>query len=393
MLLRFRFSNVLSFRSEQELSFVAAPLADRAAMLIPSTAAQYGVLPALGIFGANASGKTNVLKALAFMSSAVEHSYRAWDPAGGIPRQPFKLSRPALEEPSTLAVDFLLNGIRHQYGFVVDSNVVCEEWLYVYPNGKKQAWFIRKHDSPISFSSKMHGENRAIEALTRPNSLFLSTAAQNNHGALTPVYRWFSDQLDFVYADRQGLAGRTASLCSEAAVRSAISEILSQADLGILGIEALPKLKLSHRTDGPPVLFDLDDESRGTAAFVSLLGPVLDTRRQGGLIAIDELDAHLHPLLALRLIELFTSREHNKSGAQLIFTTHDTNLFKALRRDQIWFTEKKDDGASTLYPLTDFKPRRDENLQNGYLQGRYGAIPFVDPETLWRAIERPNVKP
>lgn len=425
MLLRFRFSNFLSFRTEQELSFVASPLKDRAETVREFGAVKSGVLTAAGIFGANASGKTNVLKALSFMGAAVENSYRRWKPDGGVPRQAFQLSAQTLSEPSTFEVDFLLDETRHRYGFVVDSQRVRQEWLFVYPNNKRQAWFERSVGAPIRFSSKMQGENRTIEGLTRPNSLFLATAAQNNHPALTPVYRWFSERAGYVHADRL-LALISANRFSDASLRSVLEDALKQADLGIAGISvrkeeppaelkdalrafysALPPRATSeeapdfqdfarqtidfmHRTDGPPVTFPIEQESRGTVAFLGLLGPVLETLRDGGLVTIDELDAHLHPLLAARLIELFTSPEFNRKGAQLIFTTHDTNLLECLRRDEIWLTEKKEDGSSTLYSLADFKSSRGEDLQSGYLQGRYGAIPFVDAETLWKALRNPH---
>jgi hypothetical protein len=423
MLLRFKFSNTLSFQAEQELSLVAAPLADGAKGILRPAAVKAGVLPVVGIYGANASGKTNVIKALSFMDSAVEDSYRRWKPDGAIPRRAFRLSAQAASAPSSFVIDFLIDGIRHQYGFVVDSNAVLDEWLYVYPNNKRQAWFVRRHGKSIAFGAKLPGANRTIEELTRPNSLFLSTAAQNNHEALKRVYKWFSDQLNYVDADRFRLLERTAELCLDEGFRGIVSRILKQADLGIAGInvrkEALPdrflpaikaflsELKRPSETEELPDLsevtrpaveflhhgerglvpFPLSQESRGTSVFWSLLGPIVEALNAGAVIAVDELDAHLHPLLALRLIELFQSPQYNGSGAQLIFTTHNTNLLKALRRDQIWFTEKDDAGRSTLYPLTDFKPRQDENLQNGYLQGRYGAIPFVDSEGLWKTFE------
>jgi AAA15 family ATPase/GTPase len=121
-------------------------------------------------------------------------------------------------------------------------------------------------------------------------------------------------------------------------------------------------------------------ESKGTIAFLSLLAPVLRALFDGGVVCVDELDESLHPLLAIEVIRVFSDPKRRPRGAQLIFNTHDTNLLSALRRDQIWFTEKARDGASQLYPLTDFKPRREENLENGYLQGRYGAIPFLNPD-------------
>jgi hypothetical protein len=138
-------------------------------------------------------------------------------------------------------------------------------------------------------------------------------------------------------------------------------------------------------------IFREAQESKGTIAFLSLLAPILRALDDGGIVCVDELDHSLHPLLAIELIRLFSETKRNPKGAQLIFNTHDTNLLSAdvLRRDQIWFTEKARDGASQLYPLTDFKARREENLENGYLQGRYGAIPYLNPDTFFAPKPQP----
>jgi hypothetical protein len=199
---------------------------------------------------------------------------------------------------------------------------------------------------------------------------------------------------------------RTANLCAESDFRNVIAKLVSFADLGIAGLETekqelspevedlasayhaltirLPetKLRLLHRFGDKTVPLPLDRESGGTIAYLSLLGPVVDALRKGIPLLVDELDASLHPLLAIELIRLFNSPSSNPNGAQLIFNTHDTNLLSSgvLRRDQIWFTEKGPDASSHLFPLSDFKPRRQENLENGYLQGRYGAIPFINPD-------------
>ncbi|MGA3026813.1 MAG: AAA family ATPase [Bryobacteraceae bacterium] len=401
MLLRFRFSNFRSFRDEAELSLVASGLDDspNAAFAVPGLKER--VLPVAAIYGANASGKTNVVRALQFMSEAVRDSHRSWAPDDPIPRHPFA-SGAAATAASLFEADFVLDNVRHRYGFILDSASIIEEWLLVYPSGKPQAWFKRKRGEPISFGSKLPGENRAIEALTRPNSLFLSAAAQNNHVALSPPYLWFSNSLSFVL-DRTTLLSETTRLCSDESYRKAIAGLVSGADLGIEGLRLqerqasiavdivgverrppfafkLPEIRLAHRF-GPDVIpFDQELESGGTLAYLALLGPVVWILRDGGTVCVDELDASLHPLLAVRIIELFNDPARNPHRAQLIFNTQDTNLLssKVLRRDEIWFTEKQPDGNSKLYPLTDFKPRRHENLENGYLQGRYGAIPFIN---------------
>jgi hypothetical protein len=164
MLLRFRFSNVRSFREGQELSLVAGSGKDLPEVVRHPPGIREGVLPLAAMYGANASGKTNVLRALAFMANAVSSSYRIWKPDSPIPRDPFLADEISRGQASEFAVDFLLGGVRHQYGFRLASEAVLEEWLQVYPNGKKQIWLHRRAGDRISFSSKMPGENRTIES-------------------------------------------------------------------------------------------------------------------------------------------------------------------------------------------------------------------------------------
>ena len=422
MLLRFRFSNFRSFRSEQELSLIAGPFTDLPDVPRHPSGINEGVLPCAAIYGANASGKTNVIQAIGFMASAVSLSHRDWKPDGPIPREPFMADEESRREPSEIEADFLLAGVRHRYGFRVDSQAVLEEWLCVYPKGKKQTWFHRKRGNPIVFSNKMPGENRTIENLTRQNSLFLSAAAQNAHEALLPIFTWLSGLL-FVIGDRS--SEHRTMLCRKVDYKSEIARLVSNADLGIaemtledtkfpdttkalrdavVTIYKLPQemaksdtyqvIRLLHRLGNTTVPFNMDQESDGTLAYLALLGPAVDAIKKGTPLLIDELDASLHPLLAIQLIRLFNTPSSNPKGAQLIFNTHDTNLLSGgvLRRDQIWFTEKGNDATSHLYALSDFKPRRQENLQSGYLQGRYGAIPFINPDAFLLRFEGDSVQ-
>ncbi len=400
MLLRFKFSNFRSFRSEQELSLIAGSLNDHSEGVFEIPGLKERALPVAAIYGANASGKTTVLRALEFMNRVIRQSHRLWEPEQPIPLEPFAGEGP--ETPTRFGVDFIHAGIRHQYGFAVNSAAVLEEWLHVYPKGKKQTWFNRKAGSPISFGEKLAGENRVIEQLTRNNSLFLSAAAQNNHEMLLPVYDWFWTNLVFVTGDRSEETKQTIKMCEEdRETRALITRLLSGADLGIAELTITTKrtsgvaeeimismledatvprtVKLLHRINGTLLPLELEQESAGTAAYLALLGPLVEALRWGGVICIDELDSSLHPLIAIEIMRLFENRSQNPKCGQLIFNTHDTNLLNTgiLRRDQIWFTEKDAKGESHLYPLTDFKPRRQENLESGYLQGRYGAIPFI----------------
>lgn len=421
MLLRFKFSNFRSFRGEQEFSLIAGSFRDpdNGAFSIPGLSER--VRPVAAIYGANGSGKTNVLRALQFLTDAVQKSHRLWAPDQAIPRDPFMgdTNSPA---PSRFVIDFVLREVRHQYGFVMDSKVVAEEWLHAYPRNKKQTWFNRKLGRPIVFGSKLSGENKTIAQLTRSNSLFLSAAAQNNHEMLLPVYNWFSNRLRFVIGDRGDWKKLTTKMCNDSRTRSLITQLLFIGDLGIVDLqvseERIPEemrekarklidamrlifeykgdmasvdelgaqsvVKLIHKVGGETFPFGPEQESAGTIAYLALLGPLVEAIKNGGVICIDELDASLHPLISIQIMQLFANRNRNPKAAQMIFNTHDTNLLGGaiLRRDEVWFTEKDSHGESHLYPLTDFKPRRQESLQNGYLQGRYGAIPFIHAEQL-----------
>jgi hypothetical protein len=375
-------------------------------------------LAAAAIYGANASGKTNVILALQFMVTVVVNSHARWQPDRPLVLQPFA---GAEDSPTTFKADFILGGVRYQYGFSLSTEAVQKEWLHAYPVGKKQVWFNRESGKAISLGANLQGDNRTIERLTRPNSLFLSAAAQNNHAALSRLYRWFSQSVIFEAGERSTLPSRLPTLCEDEGFKRALTHSVSLADLGINGLNvedepqemtpfvkkllalfpATPpaaenpptedrapgrgterKVRFLHKIGDSTLTFDPWQESKGTVAFVSILHLAFHVLGNGSVLSIDELDESLHPLLAMEVIRLFNDPATNPKGAQLIFNTHDTNLLSAdvLRRDQIWFTEKGPDGASQLYPLTDFKPRRNENLQSGYLQGRYGAIPFLNAD-------------
>ena len=431
MLLRFRFSNFRSFRDEQELSLVASPLSELPESVIERPAVPDGILPVAAIYGANASGKSNVLKAISFALRAVRDSFSRWPPNGPIPHLPFALDQTAKTKPSRFVLDFLCKGVRFQYGFAADSAFIHEEWLHTFPHGRQQHWFDRKRGSPIQFGRMMTGENRQIESMARSNSLFLSAAAQANHPTLSDLYGWFNGPAVDDTPPLFLLPASARLLQDKGELLQWIGKILGSADVGIAGLrvkkkhfkrndstivsamssafatmapdqtresfeqelrDSLVEFEFDHRSRVGAVALSEEQESDGTLAFLALLRPVLTSVRNGKLVLIDELDRSLHPLLAKQLIQIFNSgRANSGRGAQAIFNTHDTNLLgrDILRRDQIWFTEKDDSGASHLYPLTDFKPRKGEDLESGYLQGRYGAIPFLNSEAILKAFSDP----
>lgn len=415
MLLRFRVENFRSLRDEQEFSLVASNLDDHTSGLMEVPGGDVRALPVAAIYGANASGKSGLFHALRFTRDAVVHSHRSWNPEGGVPRQPFLLDAQSASKPTTVDLSFVTDGVRYEYGFTVDSERVLEEWLYAYPNGRAQKWLIRdiSAKNEYRFSRELQGENAIIRKLTRSNSLFLSAAAQNNHGMLRPVYDWFATKLVFFAdADRFIAEAQSLRMAADQKHRGAIERLLRVADLGIVGMEigsevmpesalkvaealvddpdfkaklraspSIPRVRLRHAGKSSELGVELpfEAESRGTRALFGLAGVLVSSLASGAVLCVDELDSSLHPLLGLEIVRLFNEPKANAQSSQLIFNTHDTNLLdcRVLRRDQIWFTEKDNEGATHLYPLTDFHARKDENFERGYLQGRYGAIPFV----------------
>lgn len=413
MLIRFRVSNFRSLRDEQELSMVAA-FKDGREDLISGKPLGIDLLRVAGIYGANAAGKSNVIQALSFMMNAIKSSHREWPPSGPIPTKPFLLDKQFLEAPSKFALDFILSNVYYQYGFELDAENILSEWLYAHPNGRKQTW-LKRIGQKFSFSKHLKGNNKAIERLTRKNSLFLSTAAQNNHQGLETIYSSLNNSVNY-YDSANFFSRRLQSQWLLKADRQAgILPFLKQADLGIDGLsvreeavesevkevasllfkglkfsdsaieipDTIPELELLHKSREGLTPLNYKDESEGTRTWFALLGPILRALEQGTTLCIDELASNLHPALAREAIRLFQSPATNPQNAQLLFTTHDTTLLgdlfdrPALHRDQIWFVEKDDHGVTHLYPLSDFKPRKLENIQRGYLQGRYGAIPFL----------------
>lgn len=408
MLIWFRLANHRSVRDEQVLSFETGNVDGASARVREE--GDLRLLPSVAIYGPNASGKSNVIHGLAFMRDAVVYSHREFLPEGGVPRHPFAWGDKTAE-PSVFEIALRINGVRYEYGFCADNERFTEEWLYAYPLARKQMWFEREGDE-IKFGEHLHGENRTIEKLTRPNSLFLSSAAQNKHAQLTPIFRRFTaiktHDIRMSFGGRFLLparvqfarwwTGRTSKAVGEQSTEQGSSahkteqaqfrELLRAADLGIADVEVLrdergSRIRVKHQADRDDAWLPLQEESRGTQQVFALAPSALDVLASGSLLIVDEFERSLHPLLSLKLIDAFNDPAQNPHNAQLLFTTHDTVLLgsllgpEPLRRDQVWLTEKDDDGATKLYPLTDFRPRKEENLERGYLQGRYGAIPFL----------------
>jgi AAA15 family ATPase/GTPase len=421
VLLAFRAKNVRSFRDEFELSLLSTRLADEDVVRLVTWregGRPIGVLPVAGVFGANASGKSNVLKAMDDMRGHVLHSFRSGSPTGGISRCPFMLDRAAREEPSRFEVDLVLEGVRFEYGFALDDERVLEEWAYRYPHGKAVRLFHR-WGGEVELGSAERVKGRAVIELLRPNALFLSTAASANHPVLLPIYAWFTRNLRLAEAgSREFRQALTTQLLDDDARRGQVLALLRAADLGVTGakkyeIDPVMKerlqravriiagqegesdgtdegpsfeqlgVRLIHRGADGEIELDARDESLGTMVWFGLVGPVIEALADGAVLLADELDASLHPALVAELIRLFQNPKSNPRRAQLVFNSHDASILgdstdaRLLGRDQIWFTDKRADGSTRLYPLSDLDPRKEEAVGRRYLTGRYGAIPIL----------------
>jgi len=421
MLVEFKVGNYRSFREEQTLSLVASKDTELDDNCVDQ--GKLRLLRAVGIYGPNASGKSNLIKALSTMRDIIQKSAK---PEEKLPVTPFKLDDKYNKKPSSFEVTFFHGEVRYQYGFTASSERIYDEWLYAYPKGRSrdiaQTWFERKFNKKTGetdwdFGSYLRGEKEKLKDRAIKNVLLLSAGAQWNNKQLTTVYEWFVNKLRIINHSYE-LAPITAemllSLTSDRKkekMRSAVTRLIQSADLGICDIsvekaerdtievefpEDMPNelkerllqkfkyellVKMGHKNTktGKKCFLSLEEESKGTQCFFKLLGPWAKTVAEGITVFIDEIDASLHPLLVRELIEVIQNTEISKKGAQLVFATHDTTLLdpELFRRDQIWFTEKDEYSSTRLYSMLDYKPRKGEAMQKGYLSGRYGAIPII----------------
>ena len=421
MLLSFEVSNFRSIREKQEISFIASSLKDDGVDLIASEALPKGkILPAIVIYGANASGKSNVVKALSSMLEAIRMSHRSGEPGGGVPRTPFLLDDACADKPTTFELNFIFGGDRFNYGFEFSNEEFVAEWLYSYSSdtGRRRKLFERENGL-YSFGRELKGRNQVIKDLTRPNSLFLSAAIQNSHEQLSEIWAFLSS-ISFEMSLSLGSIDAEFRLAKEHGwnIDDNVIEFLKKLGTGVSGYKVIDKslpeedekaqkdfvkalanamkivskdfeigdtvlkkkeIELEHTgVDGKKCFFPIRFESAGTLRLLSAMPKLFNALATGTVVIFDELDLSLHTKAAEAILALFASKETNPKGAQLLATTHDTNLLQCLllRRDQVWFTEKSEIGETIVYPLTDISTRRSDDIERGYLQGRYGAIPF-----------------
>ncbi|WP_276940922.1 AAA family ATPase [Helicobacter japonicus] len=394
--------NCFSIQEEQVLSLVASN--DKQLKGNTFQADNLTLLKSVAIYGANAAGKSNIIKIMQAIRVIVLHS-TLMQRGIEFPLMPFLLGKDK-EKPSEFEISFIAENVKYRYGFTATQKKILEEWLFAYPNGRMQQWFLRAYDTKndkykYEFGSKFLGEKKLWENSTRENALFLSTAIQLNSKQLRPVFDWFlgkfnmssisglgdfinilkqnpqeiSKYLKAVDFDIENLILKEEEANTQEASWDLFNETISIDSSGKAKKSRVKAVHLDQQ--GQPIEFDMVLESEGTREFFRFLVPIINIFQKGGILIIDELHNHLHPLMTKFIINLFHNENINKNNAQLIFTTHETSILDKdiFRKDQIYFCEKQNK-ATKLYAMSDFKGLRENiDFEKSYLLGRFGALP------------------
>ena len=419
MIVQFTVGNFLSFNAKQVLNLEAKGISELKTNICTFKAEK--ILRSMVIYGANSSGKSNLIKAMERMREVVLSSVRLND-SDELEYSPFLLSIETDSLPTFFEIIFWKESIRYRYGFEYNLRQIENEWLFAGKSEKSEKTLFIRTIEGIAVDAK-YKEGVGIESKTNNNRLFVSLVAQLGGPISKQILEFFKNYNVLSGLDHNDYKGFTTRMlhknlngCEESL------ELYQKLKLGFQDIKAIEsdfnlseipenlkdelRIKLVKDLTGKRnislktvhnkydkqgeivdfVLFDkLKNESEGTNKIIDLSGPIFDTLKFGKALIIDELDAKLHPLITMRIVELFNSPISNTKNAQLIFATHDTNLLgeELFRRDQIWFTEKDEREQTELYSLYDFnlpdgsKVRNDSNLEKNYIRGRYGAIPFI----------------
>ena len=420
MLLSFTVGNFRSFKDNETFSLKAASIQEHKEFIREDN--NFKLLPSVAIYGANSSGKSNLISAIGMMKKVLLSSVKT-NPTEELKTDPFKLDELYLQKPTFFEVVFTSGDNTYKYGFEYSPKKINGEWLYIIKNDQEKILFIRNNEG-IGVT-KDFPEGNGKEEATAANRLFLSLVAQLNGKTSLSIMKWFEDlrvtsgvkdddfktfSIRYLFAANEKSKKAKEFLNrmdlgffnirkSETGIKEYVSTNISGLDdiLNLFSDEInntikLPTIETGHivrKMDGSSseAFFSNDEmESEGTKKIINMSGPIIDTLERGGLIVVDEFDAKLHPLLTKKIIEIFNSPESNPNNAQLIFATHDTNLLsnKIFRRDQIWFAEKdRNDESTDIYPLSDIREQNGDKIRNDrvyekdYINGKYGAIPFL----------------
>ena len=429
MLIEFRFKNYRSFRDEAILSMEAVGLGTMKNSLI-----QYNnmkLLPGAVIYGKNGGGKSNVIRAFWLGVQFIKNAQRIQHEKASVPVIPFALNDYSENEPTEFEFDYISNGIKYWYSFAATKEKIIRESLYHAPKGQKAQVFVRKGQK-FSFTEDK-ARRKLISETVAENQLFFSIACTMNDSACINAMSWFREDV-FFSRDYTDIPRQLLEFYEDRNMLKAISDYAKTADFGIEKMkfevenkeikngleipEDIPegmkaalasfiqvlsetstnsegKLKMSqikaksqHRGidsngDGRFYSLELEDESDGTRKLMSLAPAIESVLKRGGVLLVDELERELHPMLVNYVVAKFQSKKSNPKGAQIIFTTHDTELMNLeyIRKYQIYFADKnRMDGSSELYSVTDFTTKTADNIRKGYLVGKYGATPNIEIE-------------
>jgi AAA15 family ATPase/GTPase len=397
MLLEFTVGNFLSFKDKKTFSLEAGSITEHKQNVAKE--GKYKILRSAVIYGANSSGKSNFIKALDFMITTIKNSSKL-NSTDKLNIKPFLLNTETEEKPSFFEILFTKSNQRYRYGFEIDNDKIHSEWLYILEEkSKKETLYFIRNEKGIGVAD-VFSDAKGLEGKTRNNGLFLSLVDQFNSN-VAGLVMWELTAVEILSGiDHEDNIAMTNVVYKEDDMKVKLISLIKNLNLGFksfvidddISTDFKKRITTQHKKFDDKgrfvsnVEFKMTEhESSGTNKLFDLAGYMLFTLEFGLILVIDELDSKLHPILTQEIIKLYNTPETNPKNAQLIFTTHDTNLLGAnlFRRDQIWFTEKDDFEATDMYSLLEFKDeegktiRKDRSFEADYIRGRYGAIPYI----------------
>lgn len=431
MLINFKFSNYRSFKDETNLSMQSIGLSNFKDSLLKQ--GNVSVVPTVALYGKNGSGKTNVIRAFWLAAQFIKNAQRTQHETASIPLTPFLLNDYSKDEPSSFEFTYIVDEVKYVYGFSANSKIILSEYLYHYPKGQKAKIFDReKQDFSFTENSDKKIKLLISEAVAQ-NQLFFSIACTMNYKPCIKAMKWFREKVCFS-RDFSDIPKQLIEYSNNANMLNSIVSYAKQADVGIQDMtfefsdkeiknaldipEDMPeevkaalssfidnlsdvsslaessinahKIKtksfhsgVSSTGENEYYPLRLSDESDGTRKLMAIAPAIELVLNEGGVLLIDEIEKELHPMIVQFIVAKFQSSSSNKTNAQLIFTTHNTELMNMdiLRKDQIYFVDKDTQtGASELYNLMEFSPPTNINVRKSYLLGKFGATPNIDIE-------------
>lgn len=403
MLIGVKVKNFLSYKDEATLTLMASSIEEHRD-INTFDVRNMTLLKNAVLYGKNASGKSNIFKALSFVQNFIINTMKM-DPTSSIGINNFKLNEDSINSPSTFELSFIINNIIYKYGFTILNNEVQEEWLHQNIQRFTTLFHRKSSDgSSLEIGPSFKEGKQVPKNQIRKNGLFLPLVAVFNGEIATDIMKWIKS-ITIISGDRIK-ENHTIYLGEKKQYKEKIIDFLKIADLGIVNyniekeehqenLNLTDKIMMHHNkynSEYNKVGIEKIDmllfESEGTKKYFSLIGPIIESLENGTLLIIDELDSKLHPLMVSFIIERFNSIDKNYKNSQLIINTHNTTILNKtlLRRDQIWFVDKNIYGESELYSLNEYREnkrvRNDEAFEKNYLLGKYGAIPQFYEEYL-----------